>query len=94
MRYYYYNLNKFSQLFLASFSSCFLKILFSSFLGPLTFCFFGGNVGAFICIPGVTTSRIWLSMPTNSSSTLWFRAADVSMYLQLYWWAIESPSEK
>ena len=42
----------------------------------------------------LSLSWIWVSIPTKSSSTLWFIPGDVSIYLQPYLTAKEFPAEK
>lgn len=41
---------------------------------------------------GFSLYRMWSKVPTNSSSTLWFSAAEVSVYLASYWLAISNAS--
>ena len=44
--------------------------------------------------PGSGLKRICRTIPTNSSSVLWFNMADISMYLHLCFVASLSPSER
>lgn len=43
-------------------------------------------------VGGASFRRIWLRIPTSSSSTRWLRAADVSSYLQSYFMAMSRAS--
>lgn len=68
-----------------------LNNLFKNRFGPLhvdcLFCLldlFCDSIAAFSIASGFSFNLICFNIPTKSSSTLWFRTADVSMYLQSY----------
>lgn len=91
----YYNSYKFSQdlsLLLLLRNSLF-KSPFATLNDPfLSLCFLWWQSGISCASSGFCFSLIWLRIPTNSSSTWWLSAADVSAYLQSYFRAVDLAS--
>ena len=73
------------------FNSLLIISLAAIWMRPFSCVLWGVGVSSFVDCFWV--SLIWRTMPTNNSSTRWFSAADISMYLQCCFSAKHFPSE-